>query len=110
MKIICFGIFLLIVITSYLILNELLIKETYSTINRYHRCPSFTETMPPSYSYKSPSKGWCTTADYGPIPLDNDFDQAPSTGGKCPPTYSKVSGDESIKYESKAWCAVPKKN
>lgn len=110
MKIVCFILFLLILFILSLIFNEIFIKEPFSNANKknkFHMCPPFTETMPPSLSYKSPSKGWCTAADYGPIPLDDDLEQTNKDTGKCPPTYNRVSGEESMKYDSKAWCVKP---
>lgn len=91
-----------IIIISY---SKDALKETFFVGD--HNCYPYTSVLNPRYSFKSKSKGWCTTADYGDMPSGNDYSIYNDSKVKCPANYSRVSPKDSHSYQSKAWCSRP---
>ena len=101
----------LIIILVYLVvaLYNIVVKESFQTDN-LHNCPPNSVLHKPYNSYKSFSKGWCTTNSYmsvsGSDDIDTDsFNKSPV---KCPDSYARVSALESHNSESKGYCKKPK--
>ena len=72
-----------------------------------HNCYPYSSQHNAANSYKTLGKGWCTTGEYGPIPDHDDFSAYNPSPVKCPPNYSRVRANESVKHRSKAWCKKP---
>lgn len=102
-KKIVFAIILIIILFFTLLFLKK--KEKFiNELNKKHGCISFTETMPPSISFSSPLKGWCSSDNYGDSEETNDFSHSGESKFKCPPSYSNLSPEKSLKYKSKARC------
>lgn len=90
-------------ITSYFIyVNRFIIKESFFASK--HNCYPYTYDLNAGNSYKTLSKGWCTTGDYDDIDSEDNYESHGESSMKCPDRHYRVNPDESIKYKSKAWC------
>lgn len=93
-----------------LILLGLLVnnKEMFvSKKHKLHNCYHNTFVQSPLKSYKSLSKGWCSTGNYEEeYATNNDLTVY---GGdsklKCPPNSSRLSAKESASSKLKGWCS-----
>ena len=80
------------------------VKETFLP-RGLHNCYPYTSVHSPANSFKTKSKGWCSTKDFG----SRDYDDYDSTSYndspvKCEASYERVSGRESHGHQSKAYC------
>jgi len=84
--------------------NANLIKETFVESN--HNCYPYTSVLNARLSFNSPSKGWCTTGDYDDLDEGEDDYSDSKKSSACGPSgkYHRISGKESMKLDSKAWC------
>jgi hypothetical protein len=100
---------IIIVIIVILKINYSKTDETFiDTLNKKHRCITFTETLPPALSFNTPLKGWCSKGNYGSVEAESDdVVHGGDSNQMCLPSYSQLSPEESLKYKSKARCAVP---
>lgn len=103
------ALIIFIVVLVFLKIKNSNADETFiDTLNKKHRCVSFTETLPPSLSFSSPLKGWCSNGNYGSVGAEtDDFVHGGDSNQMCPPSYSQLSPEESLKYKSKARCSIP---
>lgn len=95
--------FCIIIIISYS--RASLLKEAF--LGGYHNCYPYSSAHNARNSFKSKSKGWCTSGNYGDMPDGDDYSVYNDSTVKCPPNYSRVPAKDSHSYESKAWCAMP---
>jgi hypothetical protein len=81
--------------------NSFAIKESFygSKHNCYHDSLDHNSRN----SFRSKSKGWCTTGDYR-TKTDSEFDDAGESKVVCPYNYYRVKPDESVGFNSKSWC------
>lgn len=101
-------IFCLIIILVFLIGNlQNILNESFSNIGNIHNCPPFSVTHNPNNSFKTHTKGWCTDKSYSIKINKDDFDSFEKSPVKCQPDYSRVSGNESSLFNSKAFCKKP---
>lgn len=99
----------IVLITLFLSIYFLKQEQFVDSLNKKHGCIAFSETMPPSISFSSPLKGWCSTSDFGINSNDtDDFIHSGKSNFKCPPLHSSLSPQESLKYKSKARCVNQK--
>ena len=98
-----------ILIICVLINNTRLIKENFYSDNS---CPPYSVRLNASNSYKTLSKGFCSSAasgsnkqsqedDYGQI--SNSNNKSPY---KCPVDSYRLSARKSFKSPNKNWCAT----
>ena len=93
---------LTVVTICLLVKNRNIIMETFLS---NHNCPPYTSDHNAKNSYASKLKGWCATAEFADEQRDNDLLEGYSKSNiKCPPNHYRVSGNESLSYDSKAWC------
>ena len=91
------------ILTVYVMFNsKLMLKEAFYSGN--HHCYPYSSEHNALNSYKSKSKGWCTSGDYKPMPANDDFSTYNEGGIKCPNGYYKIPPLESLDTETKSWC------
>lgn len=98
----------LLIILVFLIGNlQNILTESFSNISNIHNCPPFSVTHNPYNSFMSHSKGWCTDKSYSIRINEDEFDSFEKSPIKCPADYSRVSGEESSLFKTKAFCKKP---
>ena len=108
LTIILIIILILLTITTFCVMlgNREAIRETFQS--GVHNCYPYTSVLSASKSYKSLSKGRCTTGDAGESGLsEDDLGGVNESPVKCPDNYYRMSGSESLGHSSKAWCKRP---
>ena len=95
----------LTILTIYMMYsNSFAIKESFFASN--HSCYHDSSDHNAKNSFKTKSKGWCTTGDYK-SGSDSEFNDAGESKVRCPSDYYRVKPNESVAFNSKAWCKRP---
>jgi hypothetical protein len=95
-----------ILIICVLINNKLLIKESFYSDNN---CPPYSVRLNASNSYKTLSKGFCSSASSGDAnSVGDDYGQISGNKSpyKCPADSYRLNAKQSFKSPSKNWCAT----
>ena len=98
---------ILTILTIYVMYsNSFAIKESFFASK--HSCYPDSSDHNAKNSFKSKSKGWCTTGDYKSS-TDSEFNEAGESKVRCPSDYYRVKPQESVSFNSKSWCKRPKR-
>ena len=96
---------ILTILTSYIMYsNSFAIKESFFASK--HNCYHDSSDHNAGNSFKSKSKGWCTTGDYK-TGTDSEFNDTGESKVRCPSDYYRVTPQESSNFNSKSWCKRP---
>lgn len=96
---------ILTISTIYMMyINSFAIKESF--FDSKHSCYHDSSDHNSKNSFKTKSKGWCTTGDYK-TGSDSEFNDSGESKVRCPQDYYRVKPNESVNFNSKAWCKRP---
>ena len=94
-----------IIIVCVFYRNTHLLKEAFFGSN--HNCYPYTSDIPAKVSFKTKSKGWCTTADYGDTQRDGLSSDTGKSSMKCPDGHYRLKAPDSLQTGTKTWCKRP---